>query len=245
MKKLIYLIVTSFFLLSCDKDSGSAGDLASVGQGGSLARFAIIKDHLYAVNGTRLKTFSISNLENPVYLSNQNVGVDVETIFPRDDSTLFIGSTQGMYIYDVGNAPAVNYLSHYEHVLSCDPVVADHEYAYVTLRSSVQNNFCNRNINQLDIIDVRNLHRPEHIISVPMIHPVGLAIYGDTLLICDNGVKVYDVNNPLELKLLNAIENIAAVDIIPVSDLMIIVTETGLSQYRYHNKQLTLLSSIR
>jgi len=247
MKKLLFAILPALIITACGKDSSSASDLApSTGQGGSLARFAIVDDHLYAVNGTNLKAFDISNVEKPVYQSNHSVGVEVETIFAREDKTLFIGSTQGMYIYGIDdNTGRPDYISHYEHIVSCDPVVADDSYAYVTLRSSVGATACNRGINQLDIIDIKNLSTPQWINSVQMTHPIGLAIYGDTLLVCDNGIKVLDVSQPNHVKELNTLPNIDAVDIIPLGDVMLVAGSSGLSQYRYKNRQFTFLSEIK
>lgn len=243
--KNLNLILISLLLVfaSCESDTGS-GVSGDTGRGGSLARFAVVKDHLFVVDGTNLKVFDLSNPENPVYLSNKELNVDVETIFPRDDSTLFIGTTSGLYIYDISNAPSVSLISWYSHVVSCDPVVANSNYAYVTLHSDENNNRCFRNTNQLDIVDISDLKNPDILTTFPMIRPLGLGIYGDTLLVCDNGVKVLDVSNPTSIKLLNAIEDIPAIDIIPIGDLMIISTTNGLKQYRYKNKQLSLLSEL-
>ncbi len=248
MKKLalLYSIAVLFLVTSCSKDSTGSSDITggNTGQGGSLARFAVVQDHLYIVDGTKLKVFDVSNPQNPIYISNQELNVTVETIFPRDSVTLFVGTTSGMYIYDVSQAPVVNLISWHSHIVSCDPVVANQEYAYVTLHEDQDNNRCNRGVNQLDILDISDLSEPRLITTFPMIKPLGLGIYGDTLLVCDHGVKVMDVSNPNQLKLLNAIEDIDAVDIIPNGDLMIISTTTGLKQYRYKNKQLTLLSEL-
>ncbi|MGB0178259.1 MAG: LVIVD repeat-containing protein [Owenweeksia sp.] len=226
MKKSLCFIISCLALLlgSCGKDSASGTDTLTngPGQGGSLARFAIAGDHLYAVEGNKLKVFDISNRSNPVYISNHQLNTQVETIFPRDSATIFIGTTEGMFIYDVSNAPNINLLSRYDHVVSCDPVVANNNFAYVTLHSDENSNRCFRNVNQLDIIDIRNLRQPLLVNSFTMIQPLGLGLYGDTLLVCDRGVKVLDVSNPNGLKLLNAIEDISARDIIPNGDIMII-----------------------
>ncbi len=245
MKKILSLLLSVLLFSACQQDnSGSDGGLGGPGKGGSLARFAIVGDYLYTVDDTELKVFDISDRTNPVYLSRQDLGVTVETIFPRDSATIFIGSMQGMFIYDVSDAPAIQQLSRYDHVVSCDPVVANQNYAYVTLHSDVNSTRCFRNVNQLDIIDIRNLRDPQLVRTFPMIKPLGLGLYGDTLLVCDHGVKVMDVSDPTQLKLLRAIEDIEARDIIPNGDVMIISTATGLEQYRYHKQQLTFLSKL-
>lgn len=251
MKNLRYLyllVIPALFggLTSCENESvsGVSADPTSVGQGGSLARFAVVKDYLYTVNGTELKVFNLNDPTNPIWLSNYQLNVDVETIFPRDSTTLFIGTTNGLYIYDITNPPNVKQLSFYSHVVSCDPVVANSQYAYVTLRTDENNNFCRRGVNRLDIVDIQDLTNPDIVNTFGMIKPYGLGLYADTLLVCDNGIKVFDVSDPLNLKLLNAIEDIPARDIIPLGDHMLIATTEGLKQYRYENQQLILLSEL-
>jgi len=77
-----------------------------------------------------------------------------------------------------------------------------------------------------------------------MVNPRGLGIYGDTLLVCDNGLKVLDVSDPLSLELLDVDEDFDAFDLIPYGDLIIAVSEDGLSQYRFRNGKLNLLSKL-
>lgn len=239
---LFLLLITA---LSCSKDGGDvAYNNPSSGQGGSLARFTVSGNYLYAVNGTSIKVFNISDREKPVYLSSRNVNFDVETIFARDKNTLFIGTTSGMLVYDISNSPNINQISQYQHIVSCDPVVADEKYAYVTLRSENDSRFCQQSVNSLDIIDISNLSNPQQVSSTDMIHPLGLGIYGDTLLVCDKGVKVFDVSDGANPRLINAQENIDAKDIIPYNDLMIVSTSTGISQYRFKNGKLQFLSKI-
>jgi len=244
MKKLIALCISAILLNACSKDSSDVASPSGTGQGGSLARFAISEDFMFAVNGQSLKVFSLSDPENPRLLSSTNLGVNVETIFLRDSATLFIGSTDGMFIYDISNAPAINHLSTYRHITSCDPVVANENYAYVTLRSSVNNNACSRGVNQLDILDISDLRNPQEVNRISMEHPIGLGLYGDTLLVCDGGVKVFSTVDPRNPYLITTQTEIDAVDIIPYGKQMIISTSTGFEQYEYHKGELKFLSRI-
>lgn len=245
MKKLLSYLSAIVLFASCAQESSS--DLASApanGQGGSMARFTIANDHLYAVNGNELNVFNIANPANAIYLSKHSLFTTVETIFARDTNTIFIGSTSGMFIYDVSNAPNIERLSSYQHVVACDPVVANENYAYVTLRSEQNNNFCWRSVNQLDILDIRDLRNPKLISSFPMVNPRGLGLYADTLMVCDRGLKVFDVSDPLSLELLDVDEDFDAFDLIPYGDLIIAVSSEGLSQYRFVNGKLNLLSEL-
>jgi len=54
---------------------------ASVGEGGSLSRFKIVADYLYAVDSHNINIFNIEDLENPKDLEDVYAGFDIETIF--------------------------------------------------------------------------------------------------------------------------------------------------------------------
>src|SRR5258705_11125943 len=104
-KLLIGFCLAIFFFTACNKNSGPASEATSTGTGGSLARFTISGNYLYLADYTALKVFDISHPNAPVEKPQVPVGTGVETIFPYKDK-LFIGSTQGMYIYSLAN-PAV------------------------------------------------------------------------------------------------------------------------------------------
>jgi len=245
MKKLLSFILFALIFASCETSETTANvGIPGVGQGGSLARFAIANGHLFAVHNSEIRVFSLANTENPVQLSSLPVNAVVETIFPYGDSTIFIGTTSGMYIYDISSAPNMELLSNYRHIVSCDPVVANSKYAYVTLRTESNNFNCARGVNQLDIVNIEDLQNPSFVNSFPLIQPKGLGLYGDTLLICDNGLKVFNVGDPQNIILLDADEDFDAVDIIPNGNLMITVSETSLNQYRFQNGKLSFLSAL-
>ena len=86
-----------------------------------------------------------------------------------------------MHIYDVSNPASPQKLSVYQHVYSCDPVVVEGDFAYVTLNSL--NTWCGRFSNQLDIIDISDLSDPKLIKQYAMESPLGLGIYGNLLFV--------------------------------------------------------------
>jgi hypothetical protein len=148
------------------------------GKGGSMARFALRLDRLYTVSTNTLKVFNTSISNDPSYISSFsfNNGA-VETIFPFGDY-LFIGSMTGMYLFDAMDRDNPKQLSVFEHARVCDPVVADGDYAYVTLRSGSE---CQGFTNQLDVVDVKNMEKPKLVKSYPMFNPHGLSKDGSTL----------------------------------------------------------------
>ncbi|MEX0290656.1 MAG: LVIVD repeat-containing protein, partial [Flavobacteriaceae bacterium] len=120
--------LVDFALAEVANDAGGG-----VGQGGSLARFKIVNDYLYAVDSHSINVFEISDLENPKDLEDVYAGFDIETIFNRGEH-LFLGSMRGMYIYDISSPATPSFISEFQHGTACDPVVVDGDYAYVTLR---------------------------------------------------------------------------------------------------------------
>ncbi|WP_181306339.1 LVIVD repeat-containing protein [Rufibacter sp. XAAS-G3-1] len=223
----------------------SSASAAPGGKGGSMARFAITEDHLYAVNPNSLQLFDISDQVHPQKGNTIHLGWGIETIFPYQDK-LFIGSTTGMHIYDNSNPTKPVRLSTYAHVNSCDPVVVDGDYAWVTLRSG---NACAGFTNQLDVINIRDPRNPQLVKTYPMQHPHGLGIDQSLLFLCEGafGLKVFDVKNPLKVtdNLLRHFQNLHAYDVIPLGNTLIMIGDDGLYQYDYRNPSaITLVSKI-
>ena len=243
-------IISSLFLIilaiGCSLNEGgsdkySAGGTGT-GQGGSMAGFTIIGDHLYTIGGAnQLKVADISNPSNPVYKKSFTPGFGIETIFPHG-KYLFLGSQNGMYIYDATNPENPERLSFYRHIFSCDPVVADDRFAYVTMNSGWGN--CGQNINQLQILDISDLKNPKLVLSKGMDSPHGLSIQNDTLVVCDNGLKVFTVSENRNTLYLLQEFNIKATDLISLGKNWLVIGDDGFYQYQIKNNEIKLLSSI-
>ena len=76
-----------------------------------------------------------------------------------------------------------------------------------------------------------------------MTNPYGLGIDGKTLFVCDNGLSVYNVENPLNIQL-TAHFNITAYDVIPQNGLLMVIGKDGLYQYSYTNNEIKELSKL-
>jgi hypothetical protein len=231
-------------MVSFASANGTGGESAG-GTGGSMARFIIYKDILYVIDQSNLHMFDIGNELNPVSAGSTQIGWNIETVFIAREH-LFIGSTTGMYIYSLSDPVNPDYVSTYWHVTSCDPVVVEGNYAYITLRTG---NICETDVNQLEIVDIHKLASPIKIKSYPMHNPHGLGIEEGILFICDGdaGLKVYDASDPLNLNAnqLAHFTQINTFDVIPVEKHLIMIGEDGLYQYDYADvKDITLLSMI-
>ncbi len=212
------------------------------GQGGSLARFKIVADFLYAVDSHYINVFNISDLENPQDLEDVYAGFDIETIFNRGNH-LFLGSMRGMYIYDITNPAVPTFVSEFQHGTACDPVVVDENYAYVTLRGG---NGCGALESGLFIVDISDIQNPELTISYPMDEPYGLGIQNEKIFVCDgsSGLKVYDKTDVEDLTMLNHFKDIVTFDVIPLESHLIMVGEGVLYQYEYLDGGIKLISQI-
>lgn len=245
MKSLIkYTAVAAVLALasSCSKSDSVKSDAfanGGAGIGGSMARFTIVNDHLYTVSDTKMQVFDISTANDPVHKNTLEIGWDVETIFPMGDK-LFIGTQTGMKIMDVSNPIDPQKLSEYQHIRSCDPVVANDKYAYVTLRTD---NACTRGTNELQVIDISDLTKPMMVKSYPLGKPKGLALDGNNLFVCDNIIKWYDVTDPKVLVLKNT-SMVEGTDLIAHNGVLMVIGPDGLSQYSYNAGELKLLSKI-
>jgi len=212
------------------------------GQGGSLARFKIVDDYLYAVDSHNINVFEISDLENPKDLEDIFAGFDIETIFNYGEH-LFLGSMRGMYIYNISTPATPTFVSEFQHGTACDPVVVDENYAYVTLRGG---NFCGATESGLYIIDITTIETPELMVIYPMDEPYGLGVKDDKLFVCDgaSGLKVYNKSDIPDLEQLNHFEDIVTFDVIPLDNQLLMVGDEVLYQYEYLNDDIRLISTL-
>jgi hypothetical protein len=235
-----YLYENFYSLSAADK----SGNYASPGIGGSTARFTIINDYLYTVTYYDLNVFDISTPLQPVFTNKKRVGSAViETIYPFKNK-LFIGSTTGMFIYDVSAPADPVQQGSFVHARSCDPVIADDNYAWVTLRTGTG---CGGNVNQLHVVNINDLRNPSLVKSYDMTNPAGLSKDGNLLFICDgkDGLKIFNAADPNNVKLIKQISGIEPSDVITLSGNALVVAKDGLYQFYYSDlNNIRLLSKI-
>lgn len=209
----------------------SALSPANPGVGGSMSRFTVANDHLYMIDRSTMHVADITDPGSPFLGAQTQVGWGIETIFPYD-TLIFIGANNGMSIYDVSKPLQPQHLSTYSHVTSCDPVVTDGRYAYVTLRSGSE---CAGFTNQLDVLDIADPSDPKLVKTYPMYNPHGLSVNNNRLFLCDGqaGLKVYEISdvNKIDQNLIKHYGNIHAYDVIVADCLVMLIGEDGLHQY--------------
>jgi len=229
-------------------DASTVGtqEASSNGTGGSMARFIIYQNSFYVLKSYELEVFDISMPNKFESVKKISMNRVAETVF-ISNGRLFVGTQTGMQIYDLQNPEAPNFISDFNHVQSCDPVVVKGNLAYVTLRSGTT---CGNVSNQLDVIDISTITAPKLLKTYPMTSPHGLGIStNNVLFVCDGdaGLKIYNATDPLTISdnQIAVFPNINMFDVIPLPTVLLAIGGDGLYQYDYSNLQnITLLSKI-
>lgn len=223
--------------------ASSSGKGASLGAAGSMSRFAIYQDYLYTVMNNQLGIFDLSG-ETPAKAGqDMYIGFDVETIFSYKNC-MFMGTPTGMIIYSMENPLKPERQSMITHVFGCDPVVVENDIAFVTVRSGT---FCGQDANELIIVDVSDVKKPKHIVTYNMKSPKGLGIDDGTLFVCDDGLQVFNADNPQTIMAnrLAHFKDMDGFDVIPFNKVLMMIADDGIYQYDYsdlqHIKQLSRL----
>ncbi len=211
------------------------------GVGGSMARFTIVNNYLYAVTDYALNVVSIVNGADPTFSNRVQIGWGIETLYPFNNK-LFIGSNTGMFVYDISTPTNPVKVSNFSHVRSCDPVIADNNNAFVTLRSGTA---CQGFTEQLDVLDITNLSSPTLVKTYQMTNPHGLSKDGNTLIICDgrDGLKFYNASDVRNLSLQKHITGLNTYDVIAINGWALVVAKDGLYQYDYSSLSNVILLS--
>jgi hypothetical protein len=233
MKKYFFYILLLAIIFSCQKDVQIS---SSDGVGGSLARFALVGSKMYVVTNQALKTFDITNPKQLQVVDTVELGFrdDIETIFAFDKN-LFIGSRSALHIYKIDANGIPRFGSIATHSWGCDPVVANDSVAFVTTRNGGRNCRFQTNsfANQLIVYDVKDIKNPKQMIVVNLTFPNGVGLDKNLLFVCDKGVKIFDVSNPLKPVQRKYFEDIDANDVIPLNGQLLVVGTQKLTQIDY------------
>ncbi|HEX4887865.1 MAG TPA: hypothetical protein VFV37_07465 [Luteibaculaceae bacterium] len=224
---------------SCSKDGSSEGTYTIDGKGGSTARFAIAGDYLYTVDRSNLQSFQIgpSGIEAR---GKTKLSDDIETVFAYKNS-LLIGAETGVYLVDISNPGSPLLKSVVQHFRACDPVVADSNFAYVTVRSG---NTCGGFGNELQVLNISDIQNPLVVKRQEMTNPKGLGIAGKELFVCDNGIKRFSLTNPTNPQQTGYLGNLDANDLIALNSILVVSATDGIYQVNHQNGNLTILSKI-
>ncbi len=203
MKNLKLLLAGMALLAAaCSKDAAFSD---ATGKSGSITRFAVHQNYMYALNQNEVLTYSLQDADNPVLVHRLPTDYGLETIIIYDN-TVYLGSTSSLYILDISNPAAPSLLSKTDRqevfIGGCDPVVVKDNYAYSTVK--IIENICGRISAQsaLIVYDVSDKTAPIAKGTYPLGIPNGLGYKENYLFVCDEGddrLEVFDISNPLAL----------------------------------------------
>lgn len=225
-----FLIGITLLSAACSKDADSAADAS--GKSGSITRFAVHNNYMYALNLNEVQTYSLQDPDNPTLVHRLPTDYGLETIIIYDN-TVYLGSMSSLYILDISNPAAPSILSKTnrleEFLGGCDPVVVKDQYAYSTVK--IIQNICGQIAarSALIVYDVSDKTAPvtEGIYDLGI--PNGLGYKDNYLFICDEGsdqLVVFDISNPRSLVLTDySVAVTDPKDLIVAGEKMIVSTE--------------------
>jgi hypothetical protein len=228
---------------NCQFNNATAYSSSSTtGVAGSMSRMVLVGNNLYAIPERHtLQVIDIQNPAKPVQGTRLFAGYDLETVFPFKDK-LFLGSMEGVFIYDIGNPANPTQLGTFSHGRACDPVITDGDYAFVTLHSG---SACGGASNELDVLDIKDLNNPVLTNTLSMTRPTGLSKDGNLLFVCDPpGVKIYNASQPGSLELENTLDVGNAYDVISSNGRLVAISDKGVYQFDYSHPGTPLLSAL-
>ena len=226
---------TVFYTFDAASASAAANASAAngnTGMAGSEAAMTMVGNYLYAIPEPH--SISTVDITDPTHLNlvgNIPAGFDLETIFPLQDK-LLVGSKEGVYIYTIDNAshqPVEQ--GQFKHGTACDPVIADQQYAYVTLHKGTN---CGGTSDELDVLNAQDISQATLLKTYPMTGPTGLGKDGSLLFVCDGPVvKVFNASDPSNLQLVSQMPVDSANDVIAANHLLLVVAAGGLYEFDY------------
>jgi hypothetical protein len=222
---------------------GASGFTPPTGVSGSLTRFNNAGDYLYCIESSKLLSFNISSLK-PVKSSEVDINWNMETIYSFNDN-LFIGTSNGVLIYSILNPSMPVFKNKMEHVRTCDPVITDGQFAFLTLRGGSP---CGGYTNQMDVLNVNDLQNISLVRSYTMTNPFGLGMNSKYIFICDEnyGVRILDRSDVNQMNEVAKINVDHPRDIIVLPGALLLLTDSKMIQYDYSDikniKQLSILN---
>ena len=100
VSNVILFVCISIVLFNGCATMKSTTSSPSPGKSGSMARFTITDDFMYAVSENSLHIFNLKERSQPRLVQTLDIGWGIDTIFSYKD-LLFFGTRTGMLIYNI------------------------------------------------------------------------------------------------------------------------------------------------
>lgn len=205
----------------------------------------IVNNYLYAIADNRIQLFDIREPASPAPWTQVTVDWDIETLFPHGDY-LLVGAANGVHILDNSDPASPRYVGDFQHATARDPVVAQNNIAYVTLKQDLTRPPPGVD-NQMDILDISDITEPMLINTLSMQAPSGLSVRGDRLYVCDGaaGLKTFDLGDPENPVVIDVVPGVDCHDVIATDNLLLVISNDGLAQYDLTTGKPLLLSELQ
>ena len=92
-------------------------------------------------------------------------------------------------------------------------------------------NTCGQTDDQLQVLSLANIYQPQLVASYELSSPKGLALNGNLLYVCDDGIKVLDVSDHQNINLLIHLSGIPANDVLYHDNQILVTADDGFYQY--------------
>ncbi|HZG00218.1 MAG TPA: hypothetical protein VEY71_04405 [Chitinophagales bacterium] len=236
--KPFLLLLCAFAVAGCKDETGSfdfAG-ASNTGKNGSITRFAIHNDYMYAIDLNYLRVYNLVN-DDPYLVHSLEIDYGLETIFIHGNR-VFLGAVDGVYLVNIDNPAVPFFVEKLEHHISCDPVVVQGNYAYSTQRvTSVGcGNAWQESVLAVYNVDPGNENGNQAETILPMEEPYGLAVENEWLFVCDagrNAIVVYELVTPETPVEKTTTPITQPRDIILLPPYMIVSTQNGFEIFNY------------
>ncbi|MBO3697566.1 hypothetical protein [Roseivirga sp. E12] len=239
MKK-VTLFLFLLLCFACDNDANDfSPNLSGTGSGGSLAKFTVLGNHLVILNGQNVSNYTIESDGQLTFVNDIIVGGQLETIFPYGSDNILVGSSNAVHFLTILNDDRIAYLSAYEHLTACDPVVARNGIAFSTLKIS---DCRSGTIDFLEAIDITDIENPTVLKVYETSSPFGLAIRESRLFVCEKGgltMYSYTDSGTLTEMDFKELPNAVPLDIIVSDTHLVIRTDNGFYNLSYGDTGLS------
>ncbi len=207
------------------------------------ARFAILKDKLYAASGDGVQIFDLASKEKPVSIEYSALSENIESIF-ADGEHLYVGANTTLDVYSVDEPTKPKILRSFGHKGSCDPIIKNGSKSFVPLRSL--ESACSHNESIMVVYDLNDPKKPEKISKFPVSQPRALAMMNNRLFVCDtlNGIKEFSVKDKKVLKQVSNIKDAICFTIHPAGETLVTTGPSGISQFDISDNKLSRISNI-
>lgn len=204
-------------------------------------------DFMYQVEGNFLTTFDISNPNEIRIVDEKELTSNIESLV-MFGGVLFIGTIERMTSFKINEngipfeetTVALDLFSSDQE--SCDPILVEGNYAYMSLPNHFVDAFyCHRSdsLNQVRVYDISDLTAPIPVDTVQLENPGKMASDANLLFVSDgmNGFRVFDNSDPTQLIPTFHFQGFETNNVIVNNGMLIAVGPDELRQYDYSTIQ--------